>query len=357
MVIIKQSLENVYYLNHLHIIKKILQNIQEEFMLYIYNTSTNPYFNLAAEEYFLKEFSDECFMLWRNEPCIIIGKNQNTLSEINIDYIRSNNIPVVRRLSGGGAVFHDLGNINFTFIVNDKEDSFTNFKKFTGPIIDVLETLDIKAEFTGRNDLTIDGKKFSGNAQYNYKNRILHHGTLLFSSNMADLSLALIKKPLKFSDKGVKSISGRVTNISSHLKYSIDILEFIDMIMKHIMKTNKEELYRLNADDIYNINLLAENKYKTWDWNYGSSPKYDFKNEKRFPGGIVEINIKVDKGIIRAIKIQGDFFGKFDIADIEKALIGVNHSESSIREALSSFDIGSYFLNITLDNLIEVFFS
>lgn len=356
MDIIKQSPENLYYLNHIHIIKKILQNIQEDFMLYIYNTSTNPYFNLAAEEYFLKEFNEECFMLWRNEPSIIIGKNQNTLSEINIDYVKSKNIPVIRRLSGGGAVFHDLGNINFTFIVNDKEDSFTNFKKFTMPIIDVLEKLDIKAEFTGRNDLTIGGKKFSGNAQYNFKNRILHHGTLLFSSNMSELSLALKKKPLKFSDKGVKSISGRVTNISSHLKSPIDISEFIDMVMRHIMKTNNEELYSLNAYDINKINLLAENKYKTWDWNFKGSPKYDFKNEKKFPGGIVELNIKVDKGIIKAVKIQGDFFGKYDAADIEKALIGVSHSESSIKEALSAFDIKDYFSNITLDNLIELFF-
>lgn len=325
-------------------------------MLYIHNKSTNPYFNLAAEEYFLKEFKDECFMLWRNEPCIIIGKNQNTLSEINIDYIKKNNIPVIRRLSGGGAVFHDLGNVNFTFIANDKEDSFKNFKKFTKPIIEVLEKLGIKAEFTGRNDLAIDGKKFSGNAQYNFKNRILHHGTLLFSSNMADLSLALKKNPLKFMDKGVKSISSRVTNISRHLKSPLNILEFIDIIMKHIMDTNKEEeLYSLTAADINRINTLVENKYKTWEWNYKSSPQYDFKNEKRFPGGIVELNMMVERGIIRAVKIQGDFFGKYDAADIEKALIGVCHSDSSIRAALSNFNIDDYFSNITIDNFIEVF--
>ena len=187
-------------------------------MLYIYNKNTNPYFNLAAEEYVLKEFQEECFMLWRNEPSIIVGKNQNTLAEINLDYVRQHKIPVVRRLSGGGAVFHDLGNLNFTFIVNEDVSSFSDFKRFTQPIIDVLRKLSVNAEFSGRNDITIDGKKISGNAQYYYKNRILHHGTLLFSSSITDLSAALKVRPVKFEDKGVKSVSKRVTNISEHLK-------------------------------------------------------------------------------------------------------------------------------------------
>ncbi len=195
-------------------------------MLYINNTNTNPYFNLAAEEYMLKEFNEDCFMLWRNEPSIIVGKNQNTLSEINLDYVEMNNIPVVRRLSGGGTVFHDLGNLNFTFIKNGSEENFNNFQKFTLPILKVIKSLNINAEFSGRNDLTIDGKKFSGNAQYNFKNRILHHGTLLFASDITDLSKALQSKPLKFEGKGIKSVLSRVTNISSHLKYPISIMDF-----------------------------------------------------------------------------------------------------------------------------------
>ncbi|MEG0331764.1 MAG: lipoate--protein ligase family protein, partial [Clostridium sp.] len=160
-------------------------------MIFIYNKSTDPYFNLAAEEYVLKNFNDDCFMLWRNSKAVIIGKNQNAIAEINRDYVTSNNIPVVRRLSGGGAVFHDLGNVNFTFITNDTDD-FVNFGKFTEPIIGVLkDNLSINAELSGRNDLTIDSKKFSGNAQYNYKNRVLHHGTLLFSSSIDNISESL----------------------------------------------------------------------------------------------------------------------------------------------------------------------
>ena len=242
-------------------------------MLLIYNEITNPYFNLAMEEYLLKNFNEDMFILWRNENAVIVGKNQNTLSEINLDYIKEHSIPVVRRQSGGGAVFHDLGNINFTFIANNN-DSFSDFKRFTTPIIDLLKTLDINAEFSGRNDLLIDGCKFSGNAQYNYKDRVMHHGTLLFSSQIADLSNALKVKPIKFEGKGVKSVKSRVTNISDHLKEPLTVLEFKDLIMNYLEKINTDNKhYTLSELDIENINKLVEEKYSTWDWYFGNSPK------------------------------------------------------------------------------------
>lgn len=324
-------------------------------MLYIYNKNTNPYFNLAAEEYILKEFQEECFMLWRNEPSIIIGKNQNTLAEINLDYVRQHKIPVVRRLSGGGAVFHDLGNLNFTFIVNEDVSSFSDFKRFTQPIIDVLRKLSINAEFSGRNDITIDGKKISGNAQYYYKNRILHHGTLLFSSSITDLSAALKVRPVKFEDKGVKSVSKRVTNISEHLKEPITIEQFIDLIMNHIREqTGGSEMYEFTQEDIKKIEKLVREKYSTWEWNFGTSPDYKFKNEKKFAGGTVEVNLNVEKGIIKDVKICGDFFGKYDVSEVENLLKGVKHSEEEIKKVLSNIDINDYLANITVDNLIEV---
>ncbi|EMT39196.1 lipoyltransferase and lipoate-protein ligase [Thermoanaerobacter thermohydrosulfuricus WC1] len=326
-------------------------------MLYIYNKNTNPYFNLAAEEYVLKEFREECFMLWRNEPSIIVGKNQNTLAEINLDYVRQHKIPVVRRLSGGGAVFHDLGNLNFTFIVNEDVSSFSDFKRFTQPIIDVLRKLSVNAEFSGRNDITIDGKKISGNAQYYYKNRILHHGTLLFSSSITDLSAALKVRPVKFEDKGVKSVSKRVTNISEHLKEPITIEQFIDLIMNHIREqTGGSEMYEFTQEDIKKIEKLVKEKYSTWEWNFGTSPDYSFKNEKKFTGGTVEVNLNVEKGIIKDIKIYGDFFGKYDVSEVENLLKGVKHSEEEIRKVLSNIDMNDYFANITVDNLIEVMF-
>ena len=322
-------------------------------MLLIYNEITNPYFNLAMEEYLLKNFTEDMFILWRNENAVIVGKNQNTLSEINLDYIKEHSIPVVRRQSGGGAVFHDLGNINFTFIANNN-DSFSDFKRFTTPIIDLLKTLDINAEFSGRNDLLIDGCKFSGNAQYNYKNRVMHHGTLLFSSQITDLSNALKVKPIKFEGKGVKSVKSRVTNISDHLKEPLNILEFKDLIINYLEKINTDNKhYTLSELDIENINKLVEEKYSTWDWNFGNSPKYSLYNELKYPGGNVEFNLNVDKGIIKDIKFFGDFFGKYDISTVEDLLINTKHEENNLREILNSININDYFLGANADILVS----
>lgn len=325
-------------------------------MLYVMNECTSPYFNLALEEYILKHFEEECFMLWQDAPSVIVGKNQNALSEINADYVRENNIPVVRRLSGGGAVFHDLGNLNFTFIQNDMEDSFIDFKKFTQPIIEALKKLGVAAEHSGRNDLVIDGKKFSGNAQYKYRNRILHHGTLLFSSNITDLSASLNVNKSKFEGKAVKSVESRVTNISSHLQQKLSIGEFIELIRQQVTSQKDCVPYTLSEEDLRNVNQLVEEKYSTWDWNYGFSPAYNFKNQKKFTGGLLEAYLNVNKGTIDTIKLYGDFFGKKDITEIEQALHGVKHDEKSIREALAGFNMDEYLSNIGLEGLIQVLF-
>ncbi|MBK5240446.1 lipoate--protein ligase [Clostridium sp.] len=326
-------------------------------MIIINNTNVNPYFNMAVEEYILKEFKEDCFMLWRNEPAIIVGKNQNTLSEINLEYIQANNIPVVRRLSGGGTVFHDLGNLNFTFIKNNSDENFNNFSKFTLPILNVLKLLNVNAEFSGRNDLTIEGKKFSGNAQYNYKNRVLHHGTLLFSSDISNLSKALQAKPLKFQDKSIKSVISRVTNISSHLKEPLSIMDFEALIMSYVItEDSSASLYEFNDYDLCNINKLREEKYSTWEWNFGNSPKYNFINENKFPFGTVECNMEVNHGIIKNIKLYGDFFSKLDVTDIEQKLIGVNHVESEVKKVLSTFDISDYFSNANINDILSCMF-
>ena len=323
-------------------------------MLFIDNNLTNPNFNLATEEYILKNFDEDVFMLWRNEPAIIVGKNQNTLSEINYDYVKENSIPVVRRLTGGGAVFHDLGNLNFTFISTDDAKSFNNFRKFTQPIIDILNELSVKAEFSGRNDLTIDGKKFSGNAQCNYKNKVMHHGTLLFTSEITDISSALKVKPSKFEGKSVKSVASRVTNISEHLKSPLTILEFKDMIMNHISKTSTDyKIYKFSEEDLVNIKKLYDEKYNTWEWNFGSSPKYTLVNELKYVGGNVEFYLNVDKGIITDIKICGDFFGKSDLSDIENLLVGTKHNEEEITNVLSKINIDDYMAGAKIEDIIK----
>ena len=322
-------------------------------MLLINNTNTNAYFNLAMEEYFLKNTNEDIFLLWQNENSIIVGKNQNTLSEINYDYVKENNIKVVRRLSGGGAVFHDLGNINFTFI-SCNDNSFSDFKKFTMPIVEALKELNVHAEFSGRNDLLIDGQKFSGNAQYNYKNKVMHHGTLLFSSEINDLSNALKVKPSKFQGKSVKSVKSRVTNISSHLDKKMTVLEFKDYLMDFINKRDKNShFYELNDKDVESINKLVEEKYSTWEWNFGYSPKYSLNNELKYPGGNVEFSLDVHDGLIKDIKFFGDFFGKEDISFIEDKLRNVKHNEYSIKSALENVDINNYFLNCNIDILIS----
>jgi lipoate---protein ligase len=326
-------------------------------MLCIQDQHTDPYFNLAAEEYVLKNFSEDCFMLWRNAPSIIVGKHQNTLAEINLDYVKANDIKVVRRLSGGGAVFHDLGNLNFTFIVSGEDGNLVDFRKFTKPILEVLQKLGVEARFEGRNDLTINGLKFSGNAEHVYHKRTLHHGTLLFSAIMSDLAQALKVNPLKFTDKAVKSVRSRVTNISEHLKHPMDVEAFSHMIMDHIRENyGGDRIYAYSDDDIRAIEKLRVEKYSQWEWNYGYSPRYMFEKGVRTNGGNLEYHINAAQGVITEIKIHGDFFHRYDIDEVEKSLLGVRHDPDAIRDRLVAFHFDDYFKNISIEEFIAGMF-
>ncbi len=326
-------------------------------MLCIYHESTDPYFNIATDEYILKHIEEDCFMLWRNDNAIIVGKFQNTLSEINYEYVKEHNISVVRRLSGGGAVYHDLGNLNFSFTESGKDTNLSNFEKFTKPIIKVIRSLGVDARFEGKNDLVIDGKKFSGNAAHIYNNKILHHGTILFASEMRNISEALRINPVKYIDKAVKSVPKRVTNISEHLKNPITLEEFTKKLMDHVLSTYPNaRLYEFTEEDKKKIQKLRDEKYATYDWNFGKSPEYNFKKAVRTSGGLLEMNLEVKNGLIEKAKIFGDFFSEKGIEDIENALINVHHEEKNLREILSKFPIEKHFRNINVDDLIAAMF-
>ncbi len=329
-------------------------------MISIRNECKDPHFNLALDEYATKYLdpSEDYVILWQNEPSIIIGRNQNTIEEINLKYVNEHKINVVRRVSGGGAVYHDLGNLNFTFVVNNDKDVVSNFKKFTEPVINALKILGVNAEFSGRNDITIDVKKFSGNAQYYTGKRLMHHGTILFNSDLSVVQAALNVKQDKIESKGVKSVRSRVTNVYPYLPNKISIEEFKDTLLKFFMQDEnyKEKEYILTEEDLAKINELKENKYSTWEWNYGQSPDFDIEKGKRYAGGKLELRFNVSEGKIQALKIFGDFFGKKEVSDIAALLIGKLYKEEAIKEALSSLDFENYFSGITIEDFIECMF-
>lgn len=330
-------------------------------MKYIKNDSTNPYFNLALEEYFLKntDANEDYFILWQNEPTVVIGKHQNTLEEINTSFIEKNNINVARRISGGGAVYHDFGNLNFTFIQKDVDIKEIDFKRYTLPIISALKKLGIKAELTGRNDLTINNKKFSGNSQHIYKNRLLHHGTLLYDSDLDTVQKALNVKADKIQSKGIKSVRSRISNIKEYVSdkdISINKFKslFIDSIFSYYDKEYQE--HNLSNIEINDINNLKQQKYCTWEWNYGESPPFNFKNSKRFSGGKIEVVLNISKGIIETCKIYGDFIGLGNIESFENSLIGLRYDENTLNSHLDDMNISFYFGNILKDELLSCFF-
>ena len=312
----------------------------------------NPYFNIASEEYLLKEKDGFYYYFWINEPAVIIGTNQNTLAEVNINYVEEKNIKVVRRLTGGGAVYHDLNNLCYTVIApyNEKED---NYKKFTAPIIEYLNDLGVKAEFSGRNDITVNGLKISGNAQTVYKDRIMHHGTLLFDTDVSVLAGALKPNKLKTDSKGIKSVRARVTNISEWLPKKIDVNTFKKGLVEKFSKI--AEKYCFSNTDLDRINQLKDEKYSTFDWNVGKSPKGKITFENKFDFGIVNFNFDVICGKIENAKITGDFFSKKSINELEKSLDGVQFDKKEVMQALNG--IQDYIVGATPMVIVDKLFT
>lgn len=326
-------------------------------MLHILTESNDPYFNMAQEEYVLTKLAeqDDCFLLWQNRQAIIVGRHQNALEEINTAYVRENGIAVVRRLTGGGAVYHDLGNLNFTYVVHDQGRGF-DFQRFAQPVISALASLGVKAEQSGRNDILIDGRKFSGNAEYRYRDRLLHHGTLMFDSDLAVVAAALQVKPQKIASKGVKSVRSRVTNIKEHLPPDVTFADFRQALLTATVRQFGRDLqeYRLSDADLAAIRQLQAEKYATWEWTYGQAPEFNLQRSRRYSFGEVDVRLNVREGIIRNCKIFGDFFSHADMEQLAERLVGRRYREEDLVAAIDNLDFAWFFPQLSREAFVEV---
>ena len=326
-------------------------------MFFISNKGiTDPRINLALEEYCLRTLdpAHEYLLFYINEPSIIIGSFQNTLEEINQDYVARKGIHVVRRLSGGGAVYHDYGNLNFSFITRYAKDHILNFKKFTEPVIRALQEMGVVAELTGRNDIVANGKKISGNAQYATRTSMFSHGTLLFDSEIETLVHALNVKDEKILSKSIKSVRSRVTTIRECLEIPMDMEEFKAHLLETIFAPQGGvQEYELSAEQWERVHALSREKYRTWDWNYGKSPKFNMQKVERFPIGQIDTRIDVAQGMIRDVKIYGDFLGHGDVAELEKRLVGLVYRKEALEQALEDIDLERYFGPMTTKQFVS----
>lgn len=329
-------------------------------MIFVDNEkTTDPRLNLAIEEHLLraKPVEDDILLFYINSPSIIVGRYQNALEEINRPYVEARGIRVVRRLSGGGAVYHDLGNLNFSLITRGGKEDALNFKKFTAPVTRALQEMGIPAGLGGRNDILVDGRKVSGNAIYSTKEGIVCHGTLLLDTDLTVLAEALNPKAGKFESKGIKSVRSRVANLSEFLLAPMEMETFRLRLLRGIFAGADEiPQYRLTPVDWEAIRALAERRYCTWDWNFGHSPAFNVRRTQRFAFGEIDARIEVQAGVIHSVKFYGDFIGLREAAELERRLAGVRYEGQDISAALQEVDISAYFGGLTTEEFIEFFY-
>ncbi len=324
---------------------------------YLETGSTDPAYNLAFEEYVqTHRCNGNYLILWQNKNAVIIGRNQNAEEEINAAFVKAHDIKVIRRNTGGGAVYHDMGNLNYSFITDAGDIAQRSAQLFTAPVVGALKALGMDAEASGRNDILISGRKVSGTAQHIIQGRILHHGTLLFESNPEMIAGALNPDPTKFQSKSVKSVRSRVGNIRSFLPSDMTLQAFWNYL-KTALSADGIVPTSLTGDELAEIKQLKAEKYDTWDWNFGRSPKFQRKAKNRYAGGALEIHLSVTDGCIQDIRIVGDFLGLTPIEPLAYALKGCAYREDAVAAVLDQFNLQEMLGSIKKQEFLETIFA
>ena len=326
-------------------------------MRYLKNPSVNPYYNMAFDEYCLESLpiDEPVFFLWQNKPAVIVGYNQEVNTEVNLDYLKEKGIDLVRRVTGGGAVYHDLENLNYT-IVGRSEDLERDYPEYAALMMKALQALGVPATLSGRNDILVDGKKVSGFAKRVCKNRLMVHGTLMYNVDVDVLTHVLNPSTTKLQSKGIASVRSRVTNLCNYLPELSDIQAFKNRLEEILSNNYSDAEYKLSEADLANIQQLTDEKFATWEWNYGRSPKATLVHSARLACGTVEIHLTLAENRIASCRFGGDFLGNLPASDIEKALTGIPYEINEIRKCLSKLEISRYFDRVSADNLLEMMF-
>lgn len=322
-------------------------------MIYIETGSKDVYFNFGLEYYFtaVKPMNETVFLFWRTDPTLMVGKYQNTLEEINQKYVDEHKIQVVRRMSGGGTIYTDPGGWQFTFIEYG-DNTGIHFHEYIAPVIDALRSLDIPAEFNGRNDLVIEGKKFSGNAQYKLSGNTVHHGSILFDTDIEQMVKSTTVDEYKIISKSIKSVRDRVTNINDHLVTPMSTEQFKEHMISYIMR-GSPKIYELTYEDKQAIEKIADEKFRSWESKYGTNPKFSITKVGRFSGGKIEFRMDVKKGVIASANVYGDFFATDKAENIGKALVGCRFEKSDIENTLIKNNLSDAIYGITLDEIVK----
>ena len=326
-------------------------------MRYLKNPSTNPYYNMAFDEYCLESLpiDEPVFFLWQNRPAVIVGYNQEVNTEVNIDYLKEKGIDLVRRVTGGGAVYHDLENLNYT-IVGRSEDLERDYPEYAALMMKALQALGVPATLSGRNDILVDGKKVSGFAKRVCKNRLMVHGTLMYNVDVDVLTHVLNPSTTKLQSKGIASVRSRVTNLCNYLPELSDIQAFKNRLEEILSNNYSDAEYKLSEADLANIQQLTDEKFATWEWNYGRSPKATLVHSARLACGTVEIHLTLAENRIASCRFGGDFLGNLPASDVEKALTGIPYEINEIRKSLSKLEISRYFDRVSAKDLLEMMF-